>query len=93
VDRCGRRQRAQRLDWAGVGINLRTGRPSPGQVRRAVRAVLDTPGYRARARALQAELARHDALTRAAELLEQLAATGKPVLGGPAPHPTPSGRV
>jgi MGT family glycosyltransferase len=47
---------AARVHWSGTGINLRTGRPSPAMVTRAVRAVLDHPTYRARARALQEQI-------------------------------------
>jgi len=36
---------AARVRYAGVGIDLRTGRPRPRQVRRAVRAVLTEPRY------------------------------------------------
>lgn len=34
-----------RVEWAGVGINLRTGRPSPEQMGAAVRRVLDDPWF------------------------------------------------
>jgi UDP:flavonoid glycosyltransferase YjiC (YdhE family) len=71
---------ANRVAWSGAGINLKTSSPKPAQVRHAVRALLDDGHYRARARTLQAEYARYDAVTIAAGLLEQLAATGRPVL-------------
>jgi UDP:flavonoid glycosyltransferase YjiC (YdhE family) len=69
-----------RVAYAGAGINLRTSTPTPQQVADAVRTVLHDPRYRARARAIQAELNRHDAAQEAATLLEQLAATKAPVL-------------
>lgn len=47
---------AARVSWSGAGINLRTGTPSPGRVRRAVQRVLAEPGYRAAAEALQSEI-------------------------------------
>lgn len=34
-----------RVQWAGVGLNLRTGRPTPRQVGSAVRRILDTSSY------------------------------------------------
>jgi UDP:flavonoid glycosyltransferase YjiC (YdhE family) len=37
---------AARVGWSGVGINLRTGHPTPDAIRRAVRAVLTDPSYR-----------------------------------------------
>jgi UDP:flavonoid glycosyltransferase YjiC (YdhE family) len=48
---------AARVHWSGTGVNLHTGRPSPAMVARAVRGVLDRPTYRARARALQGQIA------------------------------------
>ncbi len=51
---------AARVAWAGAGRNLRTGRPRPGRVRRAVRAVLADPGYRTRARQLRDQVVAHD---------------------------------
>ncbi|QSQ26671.1 hypothetical protein JY651_17825 [Pyxidicoccus parkwayensis] len=71
---------ANRIAWAGVGVNLKTKTPTPEQVRNAVRTVLATPGFRQKAQRLQAEIATHDAPTKAAELLEQLARTREPVL-------------
>ncbi len=53
---------AARVQWSGTGINLRTGRPSPAMVTRAVRRVLSRGTYRARARGLQAEIVRSDPL-------------------------------
>jgi UDP:flavonoid glycosyltransferase YjiC (YdhE family) len=53
---------AARVQWSGTGINLHTGRPSKAMVSRAVRRVLARPSYRARARALQEEIAASDPL-------------------------------
>ncbi|WP_251152753.1 glycosyltransferase [Cellulosimicrobium sp. Marseille-Q4280] len=36
---------AARVAWSGAGVRLRTNEPRPGQVRRAVRRVLDDPAY------------------------------------------------
>jgi UDP:flavonoid glycosyltransferase YjiC (YdhE family) len=69
-----------RVAWSGAGINLKTDTPTPDQVSSAVRAVLVDGRYRQRARTLQAEYARYDAVARGVALLERLAATGKPVL-------------
>lgn len=41
-----------RVGWSGAGVNLRTQSPTPAAVRRAVRTVLEEPGYAARAREL-----------------------------------------
>lgn len=69
---------AARVEWAGAGINLRTQCPSPSQVRDAVKEVLANPIYRDNARRIQADFAKYDALTRAAELLEALASFETP---------------
>ncbi|MFP2912330.1 nucleotide disphospho-sugar-binding domain-containing protein [Pyxidicoccus sp. 3LFB2] len=71
---------ANRIAWSGVGVNLKTKTPTPEQVRRAVRTVLDTPTFRRSAQRLQTEIATHDAPAQAAVLLERLAATRAPVL-------------
>jgi len=64
---------AARVEWAGAGINLRKQRPSPSEVRDAVKEVLVNPAYRDNAKRIQADFAKYDAPTRAAELLEALA--------------------
>jgi UDP:flavonoid glycosyltransferase YjiC (YdhE family) len=69
-----------RVRRAGVGINLRTNRPSPEKLKSAIDAVLDQPKYRAAAERIKARLDELDAPTRAAELLEELAATKQPVV-------------
>jgi len=53
---------AARVRWSGTGVDLRTGKPSPPAIARAVRRVLARPGYRERARDLQAEIAASDPL-------------------------------
>jgi UDP:flavonoid glycosyltransferase YjiC (YdhE family) len=80
-----------RVAWSGVGINLKTERPTPTQVRNAVRSLRDDPRYRQRAQALQAEYARYEAVTRGVELVERLAATGRPVLRDDQAHAAPIG--
>ncbi|MGY2047323.1 glycosyltransferase [Methylobacterium sp. JK268] len=49
-----------RVGWSGTGIFLREDASDPAALRRAVDAVLDEPGYRARARELATSFARHD---------------------------------
>lgn len=74
-----------RVAYCGVGVNLKTNRPSEARILGAVRTVLSHPAYRANARALAARLAAHDGPAEAATLLERLAAGGSPVLRGDAP--------
>lgn len=71
---------ANRVEWSGAGINLRTKHPKPEQIRNAVRTVLGDPKYRQRAQALKSEILSHEPAAKAADLLEQLARSGRPVL-------------
>ena len=52
---------AARVEYFGVGLDLRTGRPSAAQVRAAVRRILADPSFRERAGAMSAAIARYDA--------------------------------
>jgi UDP:flavonoid glycosyltransferase YjiC (YdhE family) len=69
-----------RVAYSGVGLNLKTSRPTVAQIRSAVRALLGEPTYATRARAIRDELATHNAASEAAALLERLAVTRKPVI-------------
>jgi UDP:flavonoid glycosyltransferase YjiC (YdhE family) len=55
---------AARIAWTGAGINLATSRPSPEEVRNAVREVLNDVTYRTKARVLQDDFAQYNALER-----------------------------
>jgi UDP:flavonoid glycosyltransferase YjiC (YdhE family) len=66
---------AARVARAGVGVDLRTGHPSPAAVAAAVRTVLKDARYRRRAQAVGAELAGLGGAGRAADLVEQLVDT------------------
>ncbi|WP_193609805.1 glycosyltransferase [Nocardioides lijunqiniae] len=46
-----------RVAWSGVGISLRTGRPTADAVRSAVRTILDDPAYAAASRRLGDDIA------------------------------------
>jgi hypothetical protein len=48
---------AARVAWAGVGINLKTGRPKPKAIRHAVRKVLSDGRYRAGSQRIGAAIA------------------------------------
>jgi UDP:flavonoid glycosyltransferase YjiC (YdhE family) len=63
---------AARVAWAGVGLNLKTNRPTPERIRRAVQTILDDPAYKRNAARIQTEIAQHDPATEAAVLLERL---------------------
>jgi UDP:flavonoid glycosyltransferase YjiC (YdhE family) len=53
---------AARIEWSGVGINLRTGNPTPRAISAAVTAVLGNDRYRKRASELAHEIGRHHPL-------------------------------
>jgi len=72
-----------RVAWAGVGINLKTNRPSPARIREAVQAILSDPQYKRNAMRTQADFARHNAPVEASILLERLSATKRPVTVSP----------
>jgi len=52
---------AARVEYAGAGINLRKQKPSPGDIRKAVRKILSDPSYKQKARELQKDFAKYDA--------------------------------
>lgn len=69
---------AQRVAWSGTGINMKTGRPKPAAIKAAVQKILGTPGYRKRARELQAEIAGLSAVDSIADRLEDSRITTPP---------------
>lgn len=64
------------VGWSGIGINLRTSRPSPEVIAEAVGRVLNEPRFRERTLALQAETIGTSPARAAAVLLEGLAVKG-----------------
>ncbi|WP_339380979.1 nucleotide disphospho-sugar-binding domain-containing protein [Brasilonema sp. UFV-L1] len=68
-----------RVQWAGVGIDLKTSTPTPKQIREAVMKIVSSSHYRQRAENFKTEMSRYDAPTLATKLLEQLVLTKKPV--------------
>lgn len=63
---------AARVAWTGAGINLRTGTPTSGAVRAAVREVLNDPNYLRSARVLEAAFARRDGVAEIATLVDEV---------------------
>jgi UDP:flavonoid glycosyltransferase YjiC (YdhE family) len=64
-----------RIEWSGVGINLRTGTPTPLQVADAVAEVLQNPTYRERAAAIAISIAATTPLESIERELAELLAT------------------
>jgi UDP:flavonoid glycosyltransferase YjiC (YdhE family) len=69
---CCSRQVAARVAWSGAGVALRTQRPSPERVRRAVRRVLDRRDHRDAAARIARAMAAADAGAAIADLVEGL---------------------
>jgi MGT family glycosyltransferase len=65
-----------RVEWTGVGINLRTNAAEVGPLRVAVRAILDEPHYRARAAAMAKDFARIDTRGEVLRIADELAGRG-----------------
>jgi UDP:flavonoid glycosyltransferase YjiC (YdhE family) len=70
-------ENAARIDWAGVGVRLPWRFLGPGTLRLAARGALSDASLRERARALSDWAGRNDGAARAAELVEQLALSGR----------------
>jgi UDP:flavonoid glycosyltransferase YjiC (YdhE family) len=64
-----KREVAARVTWSGAGIGRARASASPRRIRRDVRAVLDKPRYRNRARELAAEMATGPAMDDVVELI------------------------
>ena len=69
-----------RVEQAGVGIALPRWRLSASALTAAVARVRDEPGFRAAAGRLREDIARAGGAARAADLVETLLRTGRPVL-------------
>jgi MGT family glycosyltransferase len=76
-------ENAARADWAGVGVRLPWRLLTPATLRLAVRRALARPSLSARARELAVSVAGSEGAERAAELVEELARSGR-VAGGQA---------
>ena len=68
---------AARAEWAGFGINLRTGTPTSEQLRAAVEEILVNGKYKKRALVLEAEMAAHDPMGIVARTVDELAMLAK----------------
>jgi MGT family glycosyltransferase len=67
------------VGWSGVGINLRSNRPSPTRIAEAVMQVLKEPKFRQKTQALQTQTVGTAPEEASVDLLERLAATRKRV--------------
>jgi UDP:flavonoid glycosyltransferase YjiC (YdhE family) len=64
----------RRVEWSGVGVNLRTGKPTEAQIGAAVERVLSERRFRERALALRAEIASAPGVQGLERIVEKLVA-------------------
>ena len=70
---------AARVAWSGTGIDLRSGRPTPRQLRAAVHAVLRSPRYRTEAERMRQRIADlPDPVATIAQAIEAATAARRP---------------
>ena len=62
-----------RIEWSRVGINLKTDKPTPKQLQKAIQQILDNPHYRQQAQKIQTEIVQSSPAEKAAKLLQDLA--------------------
>ena len=72
---------AARVEWFGVGVNMRTGTPTPSAVKRAVRDVLTDDSYRNTAQRLQAAYRRRNGVDEIACLVDEVIAERRVEVG------------
>lgn len=63
-----------RVEWSGMGFNLRTGKPTQEQIIEAVDEVIKNPKYRKRAKEMEAEMKSFDPISVVAANIDELAA-------------------
>lgn len=69
-----------RIEWAEVGINLKTNKPKPTQIKNAVKEILQSPFYQQKAQLLKTEIMQYDATKKSVELLEYLVTNKLPLI-------------
>jgi len=73
---------AARIEWTGTGVRIPASECEPARLRNAIETVLGKASFRESARRFQRIIAAGDGLNRAADIIERVAATGRPVLRG-----------
>jgi zeaxanthin glucosyltransferase len=69
-----------RIVWTGTGVRIAPAECEPDRLRGAIEEVLGTPSFRQSAGRFRRIIAEGQGLQRAAGIIEQVAATGRPVL-------------
>jgi zeaxanthin glucosyltransferase len=71
-----------RIEWTGTGVRIPASECEPARLRNAIETVLGEASFRESARRFQRIIAEGNGLNRAADIIERVAATGRPVLRG-----------
>jgi zeaxanthin glucosyltransferase len=69
-----------RIEWTGTGLRIPASECDPARLRHAIDTVLGQASFRESARRFQRIIAQTNGLGRAADIIERVAATGRPVL-------------
>ena len=73
---------AARIEWTGTGVRVPPSECEPTRLRNAVETVLGNTSFRESARRFQRIIEEVNGLARAADIIEHVASTGRPVLRG-----------
>jgi UDP:flavonoid glycosyltransferase YjiC (YdhE family) len=73
-----KKETSARVEWAGVGINLHSGHPTPSAIRQAVRQVLAEPAYAAASRRIGAQIAASQGIDGLADRISELVSRRPP---------------
>ncbi|MGD0013883.1 MAG: nucleotide disphospho-sugar-binding domain-containing protein [Bryobacteraceae bacterium] len=71
-----------RIEWTGTGVRIPASECEPARLRQAIETVLGEASFRESARRFRRIIGEGDGLNRAADIIERVAATGRPVLRG-----------
>jgi MGT family glycosyltransferase len=73
---------AARIEWTGTGVRVPPSECEPTRLRNAIETVLGNTSFRESARRFQRIIEEVNGLARAADIIEHVASTGRPVLRG-----------
>ena len=65
-------ENAARTEWAGVGVSLGTNKASPERIQEAVKKVLSNESYRRKAKEIEGEMTKFDAIEIVVKNIEEL---------------------
>jgi zeaxanthin glucosyltransferase len=82
---------AARIEWTGTGVRIPASECEPARLRQAIDTVIGDASFRESARKFQRIIEERNGLGRAADIIERVAATGRPVLREE-PLPEPPGQ-